>query len=57
MNYLGENGFGAVMTCLRNCLTSNIPPQYFHKLWTDYKQRSKEAHFLHHVVAVKETHA
>ena len=57
MNYLGNYGYGDVMTCLWDCLTSNIPPQYFHKLKTDSKQQSKESHFLHPVVAVKETHA
>ena len=45
------------MTCRQYFLPSNIPPQYFHKLKTDYKQQSKESRFLHPDVAVKETHA
>ena len=57
MNYLGENGFSAVMTCLQDCLPSKIPTQYFHKLKSDYKQQSKEDSFLHTVVDVKETHS
>ena len=56
INYLGKNGFAAVMTCRRDRLLWNIPPQYFHKLKTDFKQRVKEARLLHPVVAVKETH-
>ena len=57
MNYLGKNRFDDVMTCRQYCLTSKMPPQYFHKLTTDSKQLSKESHFLHPVVAVKETHS
>ena len=57
INYLGENGFVEVMTCHQDRLPSKIPPQYVHKLKTDYKQQFKEASFLHPVVAVKETHA
>ena len=56
MNYLGNNGYGDVMTCLWDCLTSNIPPQYFYKLKTDSKQQSKEARFLYPVLSVKETY-
>ena len=57
MKYLGENGFGDVMTCRRYHLPSNIPPQYFHKLKADSKQRFKEDRFLHPDVAVQETHS
>ena len=56
MNYLGENGFGAVMNCLWDSLESNSPPQYFHKLKTDSRQQPKEARLLHPVVALKNTH-
>ena len=45
------------MTCCQDRLLSNTPPQYFHKLNTDYKQLSKEARYIHPVVAVEETHA
>ena len=45
------------MTCRRDHLPSNIPPQYFHKLNTDSKQQAKEARILHPVVDVKDTHA
>ena len=57
MKYLVKNGFGSVMTCRRDCLPSQIPPQYLYKIKTYSKQRSKEARFLHTDVAVKETHA
>ena len=56
MNYLGENGFGAVTTCRRDCLPSNITSKCFHKLKTYYKQQSKEDRFQHPVLAAKETH-
>ena len=51
-----KNGFVDAISCLQDCLTSNIPSQCFHKLKTLYKQRSKKARFLHPDVAVKETH-
>ena len=52
MKDFGKNGFGAVMNCRRDLLPSNIPPQYFHKLKNDYKQRSNKARSLHAVVVV-----
>ena len=55
MNYLGENELSAVRNCLWYHLPSNIPPQYFHKIKTDSKQRSKEYILLHTVLVVKET--
>ena len=57
MKSFGKNGFGDVITCRRYYLPSNIPPQYFHKIKTDYKQQSKESRFLHPDLVLKETYA
>ena len=31
MDWIGERGFGATMTCRRDCLSFGVPGQYFHK--------------------------
>ena len=54
MNHLGENGFGATMTCRRDGLPSDIPEIYLHKKKTDAAPRSKAARFNHPIVAVRE---
>ena len=46
-----------MMNCFRDRLPSNIPPQYFHKIKTDFKNQAKAYLFLHPFVALKETNA
>ena len=45
MYWLGQNGFGATMTCRRDRLPSVVPNQYLHLKKTDTKARSKAANF------------
>lgn len=40
MQYLGEKGFGRIMTAARDCLPKDIKPQYLHKLKTDPKNKA-----------------
>ena len=55
MDWLGEQGFGATMTCRRDRLPGGIPSMYFHKGQTAVTDRSKASRFLQPVVAVKTT--
>ena len=43
MDWLGQNGFGATMTCWSGRLTSGAKKQYLHKKKTDTKAQSKAA--------------
>jgi hypothetical protein len=52
MNWIGDNGFAATMTCRRDRLPSIIPGEFLHKKKTDGSQRSKAARFLYPVNAV-----
>jgi len=54
MDWLGTNGFGATMTCRRDCLPFGVPGRYFHKQKTLSSQRTKVARFLQPVIAIKE---
>ena len=36
IDWLGQNGFGATMTCRRHRLLSGVPNQYLHKLKNRY---------------------
>ena len=57
MNWLGENGFGATMTCRRDRLPNGVPGHYLHKKKTDTKARSKAARFHEPITMVKYTPA
>jgi hypothetical protein len=55
MEYLGEKGFGGIMTAARDCLPKDIKPQYLHKLKTDPKNKAaKIARFAQPIIAVKD---
>jgi hypothetical protein len=54
MNHLGENGFGATMTCRRDRLPKDIAVVYLHKKKTDSTQRPKAARFNNPVVIVRD---
>jgi len=53
MNYLGERGFGALITCMRNRLPKGIKTFHLHKKPTDTSDVTKVARFLEPVVAIK----
>ena len=53
MDWLGENGFSATMTCRRNRLPKDIPGMYWNKEITGVNDRSKAARFVHPITAVK----
>ena len=55
MDWLGEQGFGATMTCRRDRLPSKIKGEYLHKKKTDTSSRTRVARFLNPIVAVKTT--
>jgi len=54
LDWIGNKGFGATMTCRRDRLPSGIPSKYLHKQKTDSSKRSKVARFYSPVVAVKD---
>ena len=53
MDWLGQRGFGAMMTCRRDLLPAGIPGKYLHKKKTDVSKRTKVARYLEPVVCVK----
>ena len=53
MGWMGENGFGATMTCRRDRLPKDIKGEYLHKKKTDDSIRTKVARFHKPIVAVK----
>ena len=53
MDWLGQNGFGATMTCWRGRLPSGAKNQYLHKKKTDTKSQSKAAQFNHPINIIK----
>ena len=54
MEYLGEMGFGGIMTSARNSLPKDIKSHYLHKEKTDPKNKqAKVARFAQPIVAVK----
>jgi hypothetical protein len=55
MEYLGEKGFGGIMTAARDCLPKDIKPKYLHKQKTDPKNKAaKIARFAQPIIAVKD---
>jgi hypothetical protein len=57
LNWLGERGFGATMTCRRDRLPSAVPSHHLHKKKTGTDYRSKAARFHEPVVLVKQVEA
>lgn len=54
LEYLGEKGFGGIMTSARDKLPRDIKSKYLHKLKTDPKSKpAKIARFAQPIVAVK----
>ena len=53
LNWIGQNGFGATMTCRRDRLPPAIPGKYWHKQKTDTSKKTKVARFFQPIVAVK----
>jgi len=53
LTWIGENGFGATMTCSRDRLPPNMPAKYWHKVKTDTSKKTKAARFFEPVVVVK----
>jgi hypothetical protein len=53
MNWFGENGFGATMTCRRDRLPNGVKGEYMQKEGTPVDRRSKAAQFTHPIVMVK----
>ena len=41
-DWIGQNGFGATMTCRRDCLPSGIPAKYWHKQKTDTSKQANK---------------
>jgi hypothetical protein len=54
LDWLGERGFGATMTCRRDRLPSAVPSHYLHKKKTGTDKRSKAARFHEPVVLAKQ---
>ena len=57
MDFLGKEGWSAVMTCPRNRLPKGVPDQFWHKAQTATDARAKSARMLQPIVAVKEVAA
>ena len=55
MEWLGERGFGAIMTCRRDRLPNGPKKEHFHYKKTNTDLRTKVARFFEPVVAVKTT--
>ena len=55
LDWLGDNGFGATMTCRRDRLPKDVKGEFLHKKKTDTSTRTKVARFLNPIVAVKTT--
>ena len=53
LNWFGENGFGATITCRRDRLPKEIDGKYLHKEKTGTQDYTKVARYLEPVVAVK----
>ena len=53
LEWIGQQGFGATMTCRRDRLPPSVPAKYWHKQKTDTSLKTKVARFLEPVVAVK----
>jgi hypothetical protein len=51
-DYMGNKGFGALMTCRRDRLPSGIPDKYLSKKKTDTSDKSKVARFNEPIVLV-----
>jgi hypothetical protein len=51
-DYMGSLGFGALMTCWRDHLSTGIPEKYLSKKKTDTQERSKVARFNRPIVLV-----
>ena len=56
MDWLGENGFGAIMTCRRDRLPQGVKGEYLQKDGTPVDKRSKAARFTQPIVMVKPVH-
>eukprot|EP00957_Ditylum_brightwellii_P096491 7349117-Ditylum_brightwellii.AAC.1 len=57
MDWMGNEGFGGVVTCIRDRLPGDIPGKYLHKKKTNNSDRIKVAQFFNPVVAVNDLHA
>ena len=55
--WIGQKGFGEIMTCRRDRLPSGVPAKYWHKQRTDTSKRTKVARFFQPIVAVKKVEA
>ena len=53
MDWLGQNGLGATITCRRYILPSGVPNHYMHKNKTDTKSQSNAAKFIQPINMVK----
>jgi len=53
LTWIGQNGFGATMTCRRDRLPPAVPGKYWHKQKTDTSKKTKVARFFQPIVAVK----
>ena len=53
LDWIGNKGFRATLTCCCDRLPSGIPSNYLHKQNTDSSKRTKVARFFNPVVAVK----
>jgi hypothetical protein len=53
MDWLGENGFGAAMTCRRDRLPHGVKGEYLQKEGATVDSRSKAARFTHPIVMAK----
>ena len=54
MTWLGQKGFGALMTCRRDRLPEGIETKYWHKDRTESNDKSRVARFFQPVVATKD---
>eukprot|EP00549_Striatella_unipunctata_P025554 CAMPEP_0118723430 /NCGR_PEP_ID=MMETSP0800-20121206/31998_1 /TAXON_ID=210618 ORGANISM="Striatella unipunctata, Strain CCMP2910" /NCGR_SAMPLE_ID=MMETSP0800 /ASSEMBLY_ACC=CAM_ASM_000638 /LENGTH=112 /DNA_ID=CAMNT_0006631853 /DNA_START=360 /DNA_END=695 /DNA_ORIENTATION=+ len=57
MDYLGENGFSATMTCRQDRLPRGVKKKAFHHEKTSVDKRNKMAHFMEPITAVKKVTA
>ena len=54
-DWIGQNGFGCMMTCRRDSLPKQLPSHNLHKQKTDVNCRSRVARFNHPIVIHKAT--
>ena len=57
MNWLGQMGFGTIMTCGQDLLPAGIPGKYLHKKKMEASKRTKVTRYLEPVVCVKSVRA